>query len=90
KNGKPRPLGIPSFDDKLLQQVIKMILESIYEGQFESSSHGFRPNKSCHSALTQIQKTYTGVKWFIEGDIKSFFDNINHDVIIQILRERIT
>ncbi len=55
-----------------------MILESIYEGQFESSSHGFRPNKSCHSALTQIQKTYTGVKWFIEGDIKSFFDNINH------------
>lgn len=90
KNGKPRPLGIPSFDDKLLQQVIKMILESIYEGQFESSSHGFRPNKSCHSALTQIQKTYTGVKWFIEGDIKSFFDNINHDVMIQILRERIT
>ncbi|HEL1945360.1 TPA: group II intron reverse transcriptase/maturase, partial [Streptococcus suis] len=66
------------------------ILEAIYEGQFESSSHGFRPNKSCHTALTQIQKTYTGTKWFIEGDIKSFFDNINHDVMIQILRERIT
>lgn len=90
KNGKLRPLGIPTFDDKLLQQVIKMILEAIYEGQFESSSHGFRPNKSCHTALTQIQKTYTGTKWFIEGDIKSFFDNINHDVMIQILRERIT
>ncbi|GFG41353.1 hypothetical protein ScFU29_02570 [Streptococcus canis] len=67
-----------------------MILEAIYEGQFEASSHGFRPNKSCHTALTQIQKTYTGTKWFIEGDIKSFFDNINHDVMIQILRERIT
>lgn len=90
KNGKRRPLGIPSFDDKLLQQVIKMILESIYEGQFEASSHGFRPNKSCHTALNQIQKTYTGTKWFIEGDIKSFFDNINHEVMIQILRERIT
>lgn len=90
KNGKLRPLGIPSFDDKLLQQVIKMILEAIYEGQFEPSSHGFRPNKSCHTALTQIQKTYTGTKWFIEGDIKSFFDNINHDVMIRILRERIT
>lgn len=90
KNGKLRPLGIPTFDDKLLQKVIKMILEAIYEGQFESSSHGFRPNKSCHTALTQIQKTYTGTKWFIEGDIKSFFDNINHDVMIQILRERIT
>lgn len=90
KNGKLRPLGIPSFDDKLLQQVIKMILEAIYEGQFEPSSHGFRPNKSCHTALTQIQKTYTGTKWFIEGDIKSFFDNINHDVMIHILRERIT
>ncbi|HEL1095856.1 TPA: group II intron reverse transcriptase/maturase [Streptococcus equi subsp. zooepidemicus] len=60
KNGKLRPLGIPTFDDKLLQQVIKMILEAIYEGQFESSSHGFRPNKSCHTALTQIQKTYSG------------------------------
>ena len=89
KNGKMRPLGIPSFDDKLLQEVIRMILEAIYEGYFEHSSHGFRPNRSCHTALTKIQKTFTGVKWFIEGDIKGFFDNINHNILINILSERI-
>ncbi|ADL52069.1 reverse transcriptase domain-containing protein [Clostridium cellulovorans] len=89
KNGKLRPLGIPSFEDKLLQEVIRMILESIYEGYFEETSHGFRPNKSCHTALSKIQATFTGVKWFIEGDIKSFFDNINHDKMINILSERI-
>lgn len=90
KNGKKRPLGIPSFEDKLLQEAVRMVLESIYEGQFESCSHGFRPFKSCHTALTEIQKSYTGVKWFIEGDIKGFFDNIDHEVLINILRERIT
>ena len=89
KNGKMRPLGIPSFEDKLLQQVIKMILEAIYEGHFEETSHGFRPKRSCHTALTKIQKTFTGVKWFIEGDIKGFFDNIEHDILINILKERI-
>lgn len=89
KNGKMRPLGIPSFEDKLLQQVIKMILEAIYEGYFEDTSHGFRPNRSCHTALTKIQNTFTGTKWFIEGDIKGFFDNINHDIMIGMLRERI-
>ena len=90
KNGKMRPLGIPSFEDKLVQEVTRMILEAIYEGQFESCSHGFRPHKSCHTALTEIQKTYSGVKWFIEGDIKGFFDNINHNVLIEILKERIS
>lgn len=89
KNGKKRPLGIPSFEDKLVQQVIKMILEAIYEGSFEPSSHGFRPRKSCHTALKGIQRTFTGTKWFIEGDIKGFFDNINHEVLINTLRERI-
>lgn len=80
KNGKLRPLGIPSFDDKLLQEVVKMILEAIYEGHFEDTSHGFRPYRSCHTALKQIQNTFTGAKWFIEGDIKGFFDNIDHEV----------
>lgn len=89
KSGKMRPLGIPSFEDKLLQEVIRMILEAIYEGYFEETSHGFRPNKSCHTALTKIQTTFTGVKWFIEGDIKGFFDNINHNTMISILSERI-
>lgn len=89
KNGKMRPLGIPSFEDKLLQEVIRMILAAIYEGYFEETSHGFRPNKSCHTALTKVQTTFTGVKWFIEGDIKGFFDNINHNTMISILSERI-
>lgn len=89
KNGKKRPLGIPSFDDKLVQEIIKMILEAIYEGTFENTSHGFRPKRSCQTALLQIQRTYTGTKWFIEGDIKGFFDNINHDVMISILKNRI-
>ncbi|MGF7079023.1 reverse transcriptase domain-containing protein [Mucilaginibacter sp. UYCu711] len=90
KNGKKRPLGIPTFDDKLVQEVIKMILEAIYEGSFEHSSHGFRPQRSCHTALMQITKSFNGAKWFIEGDIKGFFDNINHDVLIGILQERIS
>lgn len=90
KNGKVRPLGIPAFDDKLVQEVIRMILEAIYEGHFEYTSHGFRPNRSCHTALAQIQKSFSGAKWFIEGDIKGFFDNISHEILIGILKERIS
>ena len=90
KNGKTRPLGIPAFEDKLVQEVVRMILEAIYEGHFETTSHGFRPKRSCHTALLHIQKTFSGTKWFIEGDIKGFFDNIDHDVLVGILRERIS
>jgi len=89
KNGKLRPLGIPSFDDKLVQEIVRMILESIYESTFSNRSHGFRPNRSCHTALKQIQANFTSVKWFIEGDIKSFFDTIDHAVLVNILRKRI-
>ena len=89
KNGKKRPLGIPSFDDKLVQEVVRMILEAIYEGSFEHTSHGFRPKRSCHTALIDIQKTFTAVKWFIEGDIKGCFDNVDHAVLINLLRRRI-
>ena len=90
KKGKVRPLGIPAFDDKLVQEVIRMILEAIYEGQFSNCSYGFRPKQSCHTALAQIQKSFNGAKWFVEGDIKGFFDNISHDVMIDILKERIS
>lgn len=90
KNGETRPLGIPAFEDKLVQEVVRMILEAIYEGHFETTSHGFRPKRSCHTALLHIQKTFSGAKWFIEGDIKGFFDNIDHDVLVGILRERIS
>ena len=90
KNGKMRPLGVPAMNDKLVQEVVRMILNAIYEGSFEHTSHGFRPKRSCHTALAQIQKTFNGTSWFIEGDIKGFFDNIKHDVLVGILRERIS
>ncbi|MEC5261203.1 reverse transcriptase domain-containing protein [Bacillus amyloliquefaciens] len=88
-NGKKRPLGIPSFDDKLVQEVVRMILEAISEGTFQDSSHGFRPNRSCHTALKQVKHSFTGVRWFIEGDIESFFDHIDHHTLISILAKRI-
>jgi len=86
---KKRPLGIPSFEDKLIQEVVRMILQSIYEPNFSKLSHGFRPKKSCHTALLHVQANFTGVKWFIEGDIKSFFDTIDHHILVNILRRRI-
>lgn len=89
KNGKKRPLGIPSFCDKLVQEVIRMILEEIYEPNFSISSHAYRKKKSCHSALLEIKRTFTGSKWFIEGDIRGFFDNIEHHTLVKILRKRI-
>lgn len=89
QNGKLRPLGIPTFRDKLLQEVVRMILEAIYEPIFHKNSHGFRPGKSCHTALKQIKTEFTGVVWFIEGDIKGCFDNINHNKLIEILGRKI-
>lgn len=86
---KKRPRGIPSTEDKLVQKVVKMILESIYEPNFSDYSHGFRPNRSCHSALQQIQNQFTGITWFVEGDIHACFDSFDHHVLVNILRERI-
>jgi len=89
KNGKMRPLGIPSFQDKLVQEVVRQMLESIYEPLFKDSSHGFRPKRSCHTALMQIKKKCKGANWFIEGDIKSFFDEMNQETLIKLIERRI-
>lgn len=86
---KKRPLGIPSTEDKLVQEVTRMILEAIYEPTFANQSHGFRPQRSCHTVLTEISRTFTGTRWVIEGDIKGCFDNFHHQTLIEILRERI-
>lgn len=86
---KKRPLGIPSTDDKLIQEVVRMILEAIYEPTFSSNSHGFRPSRSCHTALKEVVTLFTGAKWIIEGDIKACFDSFDHHVTIQLLRKRI-
>lgn len=89
KSGKLRPLGIPSFEDKLVQEVLRMILEAIYEPMFKESSHGFRPERSCHTALVQVKQKGSGITWVIEGDIKSFFDNIDHEIMLNILKKKI-
>jgi len=85
-NGKRRPLGIPTWKDKLVQEVIRLILEAYYEPQFDPASHGFRPERGCHTALTTIERTWKGTKWFIEGDIKGCFDNIDHSKLLDILK----
>jgi group II intron reverse transcriptase/maturase len=87
--GKTRPLGIPTWTDKLLQEVMRSLLDAYYEPQFSDLSHGFRPERGCHTALTTIVRTWWGTKWFIEGDIKGCFDNIDHSVLLSILREQI-
>jgi group II intron reverse transcriptase/maturase len=89
-NGKLRPLGIPSFRDKLLETVLKLILEAIYEPTFSNHSHGFRPERSCHTALEQVKREMTGTRWWVEGDIKGFFDHVNHETLLRILSKRIT
>ena len=89
KDGSKRPLGVPTGDDKLVQAVIKILLEQYYEGIFFDSSHGFRPNKSCHTALEEISYVWKGTKWFIEFDIKGCFDNIDHKILMELLKKRI-
>lgn len=84
-----RPLGIPTFTDKLVQEVLRMILEAVYEPIFFDCSHGFRPNRSCHTAFKQISREFNGSKWFIEGDIKGCFDNINHRVLCSVINGKI-
>ena len=89
KNGKLRPLGLPVFADKLVQEAIRMILEAIYEPIFSIYSHGFRPGRSCNTALAMIKHEFTGAKWFIEGDIKGCFDNIDLSTLIGVLNRKI-
>jgi len=85
-NGKMRPLGIASPRDRIIQQAMKIVLECKLEPTFMETSHGFRPNKSCHTALKEIRK-WKGVAWFIEGDIKGFFDNIDHRILANLLEK---
>ncbi len=89
KNGKLRPLGVANFEDKLVQEVIREILEAIYEPIFKDSSHGFRPGRSCHTAMRRIQLTGKSSSWAIEGDLSNFFGSIDHDILLRILSKRI-
>ena len=91
KNGskKKRPLGIPTFTDKLVQEALRMVLEAVYEPVFLPVSHGFRPNRSCHTALKSLKREFNGTRWFVEGDIKGCFDNIDHQVLAGLIHSKI-
>lgn len=89
RDGKNRPLGMPTWSDKLLQEVIRQIMEAYYEPQFSNHSHGFRPNRGCHTALREIENTWTGTTWFLEGDISKCFDTLDHKVMIETIGEKI-
>ena len=89
KNGKTRPLGLPSWSDKLVGEVIRLLLEAYYEPTFSDRSHGFRPRRGCHTALREVADTWTGTTWFIEGDIAQCFDRLDHAVMLGILGENI-
>jgi group II intron reverse transcriptase/maturase len=89
KNGKLRPLGLPSWSDKLVGEVVRLVLEAYYEPQFSGRSHGFRKGRGCHTALREVQNTWTGTVWFVEGDISDCFGKIDHEILLKILAEKI-
>jgi group II intron reverse transcriptase/maturase len=89
KNGKIRPLGMPTWADKLVGQVVRMLLEAYYEPQFSGKSHGFRKGRGCHTALRDVQDHWTGTAWFIEADISDCFGQLDHEVMLSVLAERI-
>src|SRR5713101_6502088 len=89
KNGKMRPLGLPTWSDKLAGEVVRLLLEAYYEPTFSGHSHGFRPGRGCHTALTEVAVNWTGTTWFIEGDISDCFGSLDHEVMLSILVEKI-
>jgi group II intron reverse transcriptase/maturase len=89
KNGKKRPLGLPSWADKIVGEVMRLLLEAYYEPRFSARSHGFRPRHGCHTALTEVAETWKGTAWFIEGDISDCFGSLDHEVMLSILAEHI-
>lgn len=86
---KKRPLGIPTFTDKLVQEALRMVLEAVYEPVFLPVSHGFRPKRSCHTALKSLKREFNGARWFVEGDIKGCFDNIDHNVLAGLIHNKV-
>jgi group II intron reverse transcriptase/maturase len=89
RNGRQRPLGLPTWSDKLVAEVVRLLLEAYYEPQFSDSSHGFRPGRGCHTALSEVAVAWTGTHWFVEGDISDCFGSLDHEVMIAILAEKI-
>ena len=88
-SSKTRPLGLPSWSDKLVGEVIRLLLEAYYEPTFSGRSHGFRPRRGCHTALSEVADTWTGTTWFVEGDITDCFGSLDHEIMVRILAEKI-
>jgi group II intron reverse transcriptase/maturase len=90
-NGKLRPLGLPALADKIVAKAVAMLLEVIYEQDFSDSSYGFRPGRSPHHALHAVRQGLrkNGIGYVIDCDISAFFDNLQHDTLVTILRKRI-
>ncbi|MFJ2350151.1 reverse transcriptase/maturase family protein [Streptomyces antimycoticus] len=86
---KKRPLGLPPWSDKLVAEVVRLLLEAYYDVQFSDRSHGFRPGRGCHTALTEVVNTWKGTRWFVEGDISDCFGTLDHEVMLSIMSERI-
>src|SRR5579859_2299984 len=80
---------MPTGDDKLVQEVVRILLEKIYEPIFCKTSHGFRPEHSPHTALQQIDQTWNGTRWIVKVDIQSFFDSMSHEVLMSLLKKKI-
>jgi group II intron reverse transcriptase/maturase len=89
KNGKLRPLGLPTWSDKLVAEVVRLLLDAYYEPQFSDRSHGFRPRRGCHTALREVVEVWKGTHWFIEGDISDCFGSLDHQVMLSVLAEKI-
>jgi retron-type reverse transcriptase len=89
KNGKMRPLGLPTWSDKLVGEVIRLLLEAYYEPTFSDHSHGFRPGRGCHTALKEVTRTWTGTTWFIEADVVDCFGSLDHEVMLSTVAEKI-
>jgi group II intron reverse transcriptase/maturase len=89
KNGTTRPLGMPTWSDKLVGEVVRLLLEAYYEPTFSARSHGFRPGRGCHTALREVAHVWLGTTWFVEGDIADCFGSFDHDVMVGILSEKI-
>jgi group II intron reverse transcriptase/maturase len=89
KNGTRRPLGLPSWSDKLVGEVVRLLLEAYYEPTFSDRSHGFRPGRGCHTALREVANTWTGTTWFIEGDVADCFGSFDHEIMLSTLAEKI-
>lgn len=87
--GKTRPLGIPTLNDRLVQEVLRTVLEPIFEPTFSRNSHGFRPGRSCHTALKYVNTEFRTASWVIEGDIKSYFDSINHNILMHLIKRKV-